>query len=189
MRIVGGRLRGRSLAGPQSRDIRPTSDRLRESIFDILAHAYDAPSDETRALDVFAGVGAMGLEALSRGARCAMFIDSAAQALSAIRANVDRLDLSQAARTLRADACKLAPLKGELPFDLVFLDPPYGAGLAAPALTALGRGGWLAPEALIVVEDGRKADFAAPPGFTLLDDRTYGVARVLFLRFRPIPAF
>ncbi len=157
MRIVGGRLRGRALAAPRTRDIRPTSDRLRESLFNILAHAYDDPSTGARVLDLFAGTGALGLEAMSRGAAFALFVDDGAEARALIRENVATLGLGGATKIFRRDATKLGAAHPIEPFSLVFLDPPYGRGLAAPALIAARAGGWLAPGALIVVEESADA--------------------------------
>src|SRR5687768_1048375 len=130
MRIVGGRLRGRVLAGPKSPAIRPTADRLRESLFNILAHAYGDPIDGARVLDLFAGTGALGLEAISRGAAFALFVDDGAEARALIRGNVDALGLGGVTRIFRRDATRLGTAHPVEPFSLVFLDPPYGMGLA-----------------------------------------------------------
>ena len=163
MRVVGGRLKGRNLASPASRDIRPTADRLRESLFNILIHAYDDPISDARVLDLFAGTGALGIEALSRGAAFCLFVDDGAEARALVRQNVDALGLGMVTRVFRRDATKLGAAHPVEPFGLVLLDPPYRKGLAAPALTALRDGGWLAPEALVVVEEAADAGFA-PPG-------------------------
>ncbi len=145
MRVVGGRLRGRNLAVPKSQAIRPTSDRLRESVFNILAHAYGDPISGARVLDLFAGTGALGIEAISRGAAFALLIDDGAEARALIRQNVDALGLGAVTRVFRRDATKLGAAHPVEPFGLVFLDPPYRKGLAAPALTSLRDGGWLIP--------------------------------------------
>src|SRR5215475_14057098 len=134
MRVVGGRLRGRNIASPSSREIRPTADRLRESLFNILAHAYGDPVDGARVLDLFAGTGALGFEALSRGARFALFVDDAAEARALIRDSVTALGLGGATRIFRRDATKLGDAAPVDPFALVFLDPPYRQGLAGRAL-------------------------------------------------------
>jgi len=130
MRIVGGRLRGRALAAPKSQAIRPTADRLRESLFNILTHAYGDPITGARVLDLFAGTGALGLEAVSRGAAFALFVDDGAEARALLRQNVETLSLAAIARIFRRDATKLGPAHPVEPFSLVFLDPPYGKGLA-----------------------------------------------------------
>src|SRR5713226_6750343 len=143
MRIVGGRLRGRALAAPTSQAIRPTADRLREALFNILVHAYGDPITDARVLDLFAGTGALGLEALSRGAVFALFVDDGAQARALLRENVAALGLGGATRIFRRDAAKLGPAHPVEPFSLAFLDPPYGQGLAEKALAAARSGGWL----------------------------------------------
>jgi 16S rRNA (guanine966-N2)-methyltransferase len=152
MRVVGGRLRGRTLSAPQSRAIRPTADRLRESVFNILAHGHDDPIAGARVLDLFAGTGALGIEALSRGAEFTLFIDAGAEARALIRENIAALGLGGASRIFRRDATKLGPVQPLAPFSLGFLDPPYGQGLAAAALAAARGGGWFTAGALIVVE-------------------------------------
>src|ERR1019366_3862140 len=143
MRVVGGRLKGRNLASPSSRDIRPTADRLRESLFHILIHAYDDPIADARVLDLFAGSGALGIEAISRGAAFVLFVDAGAEARALIRGNVEALALGGHTRIWRGDATKLGHAPAGPPFNLAFLDPPYNQGLAAPALAALVAGGWL----------------------------------------------
>ncbi len=182
MRIVGGRLRGRTLAGPKSQAIRPTADRLRESLFNILAHAYEDPITDARVLDLFAGTGALGLEAISRGAAYALFVDDGAEARALIRQNVEALALAAVTRIFRRDASRLGAAHPLEPFDLVFCDPPYGRGLAAQALASARAGGWLAPEALIVVEEAADAGFAAPEGFEELERRRYDDSEFIFLR-------
>ena len=164
MRVVGGNLRGRVLAAPQSQAIRPTADRLRESLFNILLHAYSDPLSGARVLDLFAGTGALGIEALSRGAAFALFIDESAEARALIRENVAALGLGGTSRIFRRDATKLGPVHPLAPFSLAFLDPPYGQGLAATALASARAGGWLAADALVVVEEAAKAQFATPEG-------------------------
>jgi 16S rRNA (guanine966-N2)-methyltransferase len=182
MRIVGGRLRGRALAAPKSRAIRPTADRLREALFNILAHAYDDPVKDARVLDLFAGTGALGLEALSRGAAFVLFVDNGAEARALIRENVAALGLGGASRIFRRDATKLGPAHPVEPFSLVFLDPPYGQGLAHQALASARDDGWLAAGALIVVEEAADADFTAPEGFDELERRKYDDTQLVFLR-------
>jgi 16S rRNA (guanine966-N2)-methyltransferase len=182
MRIVGGRLRGRVLNAPASRAIRPTSERLRESIFDILVHRYADLLDGARVVDLFAGSGALGFEALSRGASFALFVDDGAEARALLRGNVEALALGGVTRIWRADATRLGKAPAGAPFTLAFLDPPYGKGLTGPALAALAVGGWLAEGATCVIEEAAKADIAAPAGFAIEDERVYGDTKILFLR-------
>jgi 16S rRNA (guanine966-N2)-methyltransferase len=182
MRIIGGRLGGRPLAAPKSQNVRPTSDRLRESLFNILAHRYDDPITGARVLDLFAGTGALGLEALSRGAAFALFIDDGAEARALIRQNVEALGLGGVTRIFRRDATRLGAVHPNEPFGLVFLDPPYGKGLAEKALGSLHDGGWLAPHALVIVEDAADAGFAAPRGFAEIERRRYDDTEFTFLR-------
>ncbi len=183
MRVVGGRLRGRALAAPQSKSIRPTADRLRESLFNILAHAYGDPILGARVLDLFAGTGALGIEAASRGAVFMLFIDDGAEARALIRENVAALGLGGVSKLFRRDATKLGPAHPLDPFALAFLDPPYGQKLAEQTLASARAGGWLSPEALIVVEEATKSRFAAPEGFTELERRAYDDTEFIFLRF------
>jgi 16S rRNA (guanine966-N2)-methyltransferase len=184
MRIVGGRLRGRAIAAPKSAAIRPTADRLRESLFNILAHAYDDPVTGARVLDLFAGTGALGLEAVSRGAAFVLFVDDGAEARALIRANVEQLGLGGVTRIFRRDATRLGPAHPVEPFGLVFADPPYGRGRAEQALAAARDGGWLALDALIVVEEAVEAKFAAPEGFEESERRSYDDTELIFLRYR-----
>ncbi|NVO17852.1 MAG: 16S rRNA (guanine(966)-N(2))-methyltransferase RsmD [Rhodoplanes sp.] len=182
MRIVGGRLRGRALAPPRSTAIRPTSDRLRESLFNILVHAYGDPVSDARVLDLFAGTGALGLEALSRGAAFALFVDDGAEARALIRQNVEALGLGGTTKIYRRDAQKLGDAYPMTPFSLAFLDPPYGKGLAGPALAAARAGGWLAPDALVVVEESADAPLPPLEGFSELERRAYADTALTFLR-------
>src|SRR5271165_127233 len=182
MRIVGGRLRGRSLAAPVSHAIRPTSERLRESIFGILEHRYPGRVEGQRVVDLFAGSGALAIEALSRGARFALLVDDGTGARALLRANVEALRLGGVTRIWRADATKLGAAPAGGPFALAFLDPPYGQNLAGPALAALVEGGWLDSDGLCVVEEAAKAEIAAPAGLALIDERVYGDTRIAILR-------
>ena len=182
MRIIGGRLKGRVLAAIASRNIRPTSERLRESIFDILEHRYPGRLEGRRAVDLFAGSGALGIEALSRGAKFVLFVDNGTEARALLRANVEALGLGGVTRIWRADATKLGHAPASGPFAIAFLDPPYGQDLADPALVSLVRGDWLEPDALCVVEESAKAAVAAPSGLTLIDERIYGDTRMAILR-------
>lgn len=177
MRIVGGTYRGRALAAPGAAGggaahLRPTADRVRESLFNLLTHGpYDGAPEGMRVLDLFAGVGALGLEAMSRGAARAVFIDDHPPSRALIRENVERLGLTGATKIWRRDATRLGPNRGE-GYDLIFLDPPYGAGLIDSALGSAAAGGWLAPGALIVAE--RAASDPAPVRLAPLDERAYG---------------
>lgn len=188
MRIVGGRFRGRVLKAPAGRQVRPTSDRAREGIFNILAHSLDWGGFEGRTvLDVFAGTGALGLEAMSRGAERGVFIDNDAAALKCLQQNAAMLGLARDITTLKLDAGRLAPPPriANAPLGLVFLDPPYGTNLAEQALLGLRHQGWLAAGCVLVVEVGKDDEITPPREFSLMDERSYGAARVLFLRFRP----
>ena len=182
MRIVGGRLRGRSLAAPNSDAIRPTADKLREALFNILVHRYDDPITGARVLDLFAGTGALGCEAASRGAAFVLFVDDAAQARALQRQNVEALGLGGTTRIFRRDATRLGPAHPLEPFSLAFLDPPYGQGLAERALVTARDGGWLVSEAIVVVEEVTSAAFATPDGYTELERRDYGESQLIFLR-------
>jgi 16S rRNA (guanine966-N2)-methyltransferase len=185
MRIVAGTLRGRTLVAPSGVSTRPTADRTRQALFNVLEHAsWSRALKDSRVLDLFAGSGALGLEALSRGARFSLFVDKDAGARAAIEANLQRLDLIGRARVERWDAGRppARSAAGGGGFDLVFLDPPYGADLAAPALAALAMGDWLTAGAIAVVEIGARDPPPAAPGFDLLADRTWGAARVRFLK-------
>jgi 16S rRNA (guanine966-N2)-methyltransferase len=184
MRIVGGRLRGRALAGPRSQSIRPTADRLRESLFNILIHAYGDPVTGARVLDLFAGAGALGIEALSRGAAFAQFVDNSAEARALVRENVAALGLGGVTRILRRDATKLGHAQIHQPCSLVFLDPPYGQGLAQEALASARSGGWLCPDALVVVEEAVSGKFMAPEGFKELERRCYDDSEMIFLHLK-----
>jgi 16S rRNA (guanine966-N2)-methyltransferase len=184
MRIVGGKHRGRTLAAPKSQAIRPTADRLRESLFNVLAHGYGDPVSGARVLDLFAGTGALGLEALSRGAGFVLFVDDGAEARALLRANIDALGAGGASKVYRRDATKLGRAHPMPPFSLAFLDPPYGKGLGEQALASARDGGWLGPDALVVVEETVEAEFAAPEAFDELERREYGDTKLVFLRLR-----
>jgi|SRR5215472_6140612 len=183
MRIIGGRFGGRTLAAPKSQNVRPTSDRLRESLFNILAHGYDDdPITGVRVLDLFAGTGAFGLEAMSRGAAFALFIDDGAEARALIRQNVEALGLGGITRIFRRDATRLGDVHPNEPFGLVFLDPPYRKGLAEKSLVSLRDGGWLTPGARVIVEEAADAGFAPPQGYAEIERRRYDDTEFTFLR-------
>jgi 16S rRNA (guanine966-N2)-methyltransferase len=183
MRIVGGRLKGRTLKSPGSDAIRPTSDRLRETVFNILAHSYGNPVAGARVIDLFAGTGAMAFEALSRGAAGALLVDQGAQACAVIRANFAALDLGGAARILRRDARELGAAPEGESCSLAFLDPPYGKGLVPPSLKALRDGNWLGKGALVVIEERAGTDVELPEGFDLRETRRFGVTQIVFACF------
>jgi 16S rRNA (guanine966-N2)-methyltransferase len=183
MRIVGGALRGRSLSAPRSQAIRPTSERLRESVFDILAHRFGDPASGANVIDLFAGAGALGLEAISRGAARTLFVDDGAEARALLRANIEALGLGGVTRIFRRDATKLGAAPPGEQFSLAFLDPPYGKDLATPALIALVEGGWLAPGAVVVIEENAKAQIDLPPPLLREDERRYGDTQFVFARY------
>ena len=184
MRIVGGTLRGRTLAAPRTDAIRPTSDRVREAVFNILVHGTAAIDLEgARVIDLFAGTGALGLEALSRGAIFALFVETDADARALIRTNIEAFGLTGQTKIFRRDATDLGAAAQMGRYDVAFLDPPYDHGLATRALSALANGGWLQPQAMIVAEERRDAIIDWPPGYTLLDTRTWGETQVAFARF------
>jgi 16S rRNA (guanine966-N2)-methyltransferase len=182
MRIVGGSLRGRVLKAPQSQSIRPTSDRLRESVFDILAHAYDDPVAGARVIDLFAGTGGLGLEALSRGAERVLFVDDGAEARALLRANIEALGAGGVTRVFRRDATRLGLAPPGERFTLVFLDPPYGRGLATRSLDSLVEGGWLTNGALIVIEEAAQAPLELPEGIVEEERRRYGDTQIVIAR-------
>ncbi len=185
MRIVGGQFRGRALSAPEGRGTRPTSDRAREALFNILAHAAWAPDlNEARIIDLFAGSGALGFEAISRGGAFCLFVETDDDARGAIRENAEELGLFGRTRVHRRSATDLGVRPGSAgeAFDIAFLDPPYGQGLGEQTLQKLIEGNWLAPDALIVFERGSDEPDIETPGYERLDDRTWGAARVLFLK-------
>lgn len=185
MRIVGGHHKGLALAAPKSHAIRPTSDRTREALFNILAHGMDGFSvSGARVLDLFAGTGALGLEALSRGASFALFVEDAANARALIRQNVEAMGATGISKIWRRDAIRLGTLQNMTPFDLVFADPPYGKGLGERALECALANGWLAPSALCILEEAAKAQIEMPDGFEEIDRRGYGETQIIFLRAR-----
>ena len=181
MRIVGGEFRGRPLATPRTGAIRPTTDRTREALFNVLAHRHAETLEGARVLDLFAGTGALGIEALSRGASSCLFVEESAEGRALIRDNVEALGLQGRTRIFRRDATDLGDAGTIMPFTLLFADPPYGKGLGEKALAAARNGGWLRPKALCIVEETSAAAFDAGAGFTLVNERSYGDTVIRFL--------
>ena len=178
MRVVGGNWRGRALVAPKGSATRPTTDRNREALFSMLTSRLDF--EGLRVLDLFAGTGALGLEALSRGAAFALFVETEAQARAAIRRNVEACAAMGVSKIFRRDATHLGARQGA-PYDLVFADPPYGKGLAKKALAALLAGDWLSADALLIVEEDKRSGFVAPDGFEEIDRRVKGHTELIFL--------
>jgi 16S rRNA (guanine966-N2)-methyltransferase len=180
MRIVGGELRGRPLIAPTGRDTRPTADRVRQTVFDILAHGYGDPIAGGRVLDLFAGTGALGLEALSRGAAFALFVEEDVAARGVIRANAEALGVLGRTRIFRRDATDLGPLGNVAPFTVIFADPPYHKGLGERALASALAGGWLAPGAVVVMEEAVVAEIGPISGLIALETRRIGDTAISF---------
>jgi 16S rRNA (guanine966-N2)-methyltransferase len=183
MRIVAGKLRGARIEAPKGLATRPTSDRVREALFNVLEHGparFDL--EGARVLDLFAGSGALGLEAISRGARFVLFVENRAEGRASIRRNVEALGLAGATKIWRRDATKLGPRGALSAFDIAFLDPPYGRGLGEEALAAMVDGAWLAKDAIVVLEERAEAEIMLPPGFKRIDARTYGDTQILIAR-------
>lgn len=186
MRIVGGQFRGRALATPADAATRPTSDKVREAVFNILSHGiaeFDIAG--VRVLDLFAGTGALGMEALSRGAAYCLFVEESAEARAVIRRNVEALALTGVTKIFRRDATDLGAAPNRGAYGLVFLDPPYGKGMAERALESAASGGWLEPGAIAVAEERKGEALSLPTAFAELDRRTWGDTQVLFARFCP----
>jgi 16S rRNA (guanine966-N2)-methyltransferase len=188
MRIVGGEMRGRALVSPNSDRIRPTTDRTRESLFNILTHNYSQNLQGKRVLDLFSGTGALGIEALSRGARFCLFVEESAEGRGLLRENIDALALQGKTRVFRRDATKLGPASPTDPFDLVFADPPYGKGLGERALEEAAKEGWLVPGAVIVLEEIASAKPVLSSTFKVLEQRTYGETVIRILRWSLLPS-
>jgi 16S rRNA (guanine966-N2)-methyltransferase len=182
MRVVAGKFGSRPLKAPKSDAIRPTADRLRGSLFNILMHGHGDPVTGARVLDLFAGTGALGIEALSRGAAYVLFVDDRVEARALLRDNVESLGLGGVTRIFRRDATKLGPAYPVEPFTLCFLDPPYGKGLAEKALASARDGGWLVTGAFVVVEESADAKFRTPDGYEEIERRTYDDTEFVFLR-------
>ncbi|EUC01415.1 methyltransferase [Rhizobium sp. CF080] len=185
MRIVGGEFRGRSLATPKTNEIRPTIDRTRESLFNIIGHVYPQALDGGRVIDLFAGTGAVGLEALSRGCKSALFVENGVEGRGLLWENIDSLGLHGRARILRRDATKLGVANNIEPFHFLFADPPYGQGLGEGAMLSAHAGGWLAPGALAILEERADITPAVDAVFKFLESRTFGDTRMAFFRYQP----
>lgn len=185
MRIVGGEFRGRTLAAPKSSDIRPTTDRTRESLFNILSHAYPDVLDGARMIDLFAGTGAMGLEALSRGAKAVLFVENSVEGRGLLWSNIEALGLAGRTRIMRRDATRLGPANRIEPYDFLFADPPYGKGLGEKAMAAAADGGWLKPGALAILEERADVQPALGPCYAPLESREFGDTRMHFFRYQP----
>ena len=183
MRIVGGRFKGRALKSPQTKAIRPTTDRTREALFNILAHGYPEAIDGARVLDLFAGTGAVGLEALSRGARYALFVEASTQGRGLLRSNIETLGVQGQTRLFRRDATALGGIGSVEPFDLVFADPPYGKRLGELALESALKGGWLLDKALVILEERGDVDPVVPQGLRPVERREFGETAMHFFRF------
>ncbi|BCW90284.1 Ribosomal RNA small subunit methyltransferase D [Alphaproteobacteria bacterium SO-S41] len=189
MRIVGGRLRGKALATPADDRVRPTGDRVRESIFNRLAHndfGIGFTLEDARVIDLFAGTGALGCEAISRGAKWCLFVDDDADSRGLQRENIEALKLTGVTKIWKRDATSLGPLQAGAggPFTLAFLDAPYRKDLTERALTSLHDGAWLAPNALVMAETAGDEPPLAVDGFEAIDERNYGIARVTLLTLR-----
>jgi 16S rRNA (guanine966-N2)-methyltransferase len=186
VRITGGSLRGRNLAAPRDERVRPTSDKVRQAVFNVLVHndfGFGFSLDGARVADIFAGTGALGIEAISHGAAFCLFVDDAAESRALIRENVESFGLTGTSKIWRRDATDLGPINTGSggPFDLVFLDPPYRKNLIVPALASLRDGGWLADNAVLVVETGADETLAIPDGFAAKEPRPYGETAVSIL--------
>ena len=187
MRIISGKFKGQPIAAPKGRGTRPTSDRARETIFNILAHAdWAPPLGDARIIDLFAGSGGLGLEAISRGAAFALFVETESAARGAIRQNVDTLALFGITRIHRRSATALGPRPSNLgaPFDIAFLDPPYNKDLVMPALSELSQGAWLSTQAVAMVETAAE-EVIDWKDWTVLDERAKGAAKLTFLKPPP----
>lgn len=183
MRIVGGEFRGRTLQTPKTNDIRPTTDRVRESLFNVIAHSYPESLADSRVLDLFAGTGALGIEALSRGARFALFVENSIEGRSLLRQNIETMALQGRSKIYRRDAENLGKSQGMAPFDLVFADPPYGQKLGEKAIASALMGGWLSPGALIVLEEDKDNAPGPLPDLELLESRVYSGTAIGIYRF------
>ncbi len=185
MRLVSGNYKGAKLFAPKGTNTRPTSDRVRESLFNVLSHGIEEFSlENTRILDLFAGTGALGLEALSRGANYCLFVEEDADARGAIRRNIETVGAMGITKIFKRDATRLGEVGTYGEFDILFADPPYEKGLGEKALLSAQKGGWLKQNAICVLEERISADFKTPENFTILDERTYGDTVIRIGRFQ-----
>lgn len=184
MRVIAGKFGGRKIAAPTSDNIRPTSDRVRESLFSILASKYPDSLQDARVIDLFAGTGALGLEALSRGADFALFFDASREGQTLIRKNIENLKVREQTAVRLCDATKLGSIGKLKPFDLAFVDPPYGKGLAEKSAIKLIEGGWLNSNAILVIEDRVGSTPPVLPSFIMLDERKFGDTSIWFMKPR-----
>ncbi|MBO6549964.1 MAG: 16S rRNA (guanine(966)-N(2))-methyltransferase RsmD [Rhizobiales bacterium] len=189
MRIVGGSHKGKKLFTPKSTETRPTTDRVREAMFNKIAHGIAKHFDDfdiegANVLDLFAGTGALGLEALSRGAKFAVFVEDAIEPRGLIRSNIEQLEFTGITKLFKRDATNLGPMKRFQPFNLIFLDPPYNKELGEKALNSAIEGGWLAEEALIILEENKSATITWPEGIELLDEKTYGDTTLYYAKWQ-----
>ncbi len=185
MRITAGRFKGRNLTPPKNMSVRPTSDKVRQAIFNILEHrdfGFPFGLEGARVIDLYAGTGALGIEAISRGARYCLFVDDAAESRALIRQNVETMGLTGVSKIWRRDAASLGPLDTLSPFDLAFLDPPYRKNLIAPTLAGLRDGSWLVSPAVVVAEMAEDETCPSTAGLEIVDDRVYGDTRVVILK-------
>jgi 16S rRNA (guanine966-N2)-methyltransferase len=189
MRIVAGKFKAARIEAPKGLSTRPTADKVRQALFNVLEHG--APRvifENARVLDLFAGSGALGLEALSRGARFCLFVEESAEARATIRRNVEALRLTGVTKIWRRDATKLGAAGMLVPFDLVFIDPPYGKGLGTSALQSTASGGWIRDGAIVILEERVDADIALPDRFEEIDTRIYGDTKIIVMRAFSAPS-
>lgn len=186
MRIVGGKFRGRPLATPQTNAIRPTTDRTRESLFNILMHKYSDKIEDGRILDLFAGTGALGIEALSRGGRYGVFIEESAEGRGLLRQNIENFGLQGQTKVFRRNACQLGPAGTLEAFDVIFADPPYGQGLGEKALLSALEGNWLNSDAIIILEEEADALLDLDERFVIEDERDYGLTTIRLIRLAQV---
>lgn len=185
MRIIAGKFRGKNLVSPSDQSIRPTSDRVREAVFSILSSRLGPNFEGLKVLDLFAGTGALGLEALSRGAEITAFVETGVQARGIIRGHIESFGVGGQTKLLKRDATQLGYVEKFAPFDLIFIDPPYGQGLGEKALAAAHIGGWIAPGATLVLEEKRGVEVRIPAGFEQVDSRDYGDTTIRFVVLTP----
>ncbi len=183
MRIIAGRFKGKKLATLKTDEIRPTSDRLRESIFNILASKFNNDFSHLRVLDLFAGTGALGIEAISRGAQSVVFVDDGVEARSLLRQNIENFAIAGEAKLLKRSAINLGKNEKFAPFNLIFLDPPYGKGLSEKALLCASENGWLEKTATIILEEKAGIDLELSSDFTVLEKRKYGGSEIYILQY------